>query len=539
MTTLLLDQFPLLASAPNGLPHIRALVLDLAMSGRLTDSAPGDQGACVLLAETNQRRSQAVRKVRSSGDGTSEPHPNRPTWITASLGTLALKLTDGSHNPPRDNGSGIPMLSSQNIGNGTIDFVGASRFLTPEDFESEDARTTLAPGDVLLTIVASIGRSAVVGAAAPRFALQRSVAVIRSLLVPAYLSLYLRSPVALSYFWRHAKGTAQKGIYLGKLAELEVAVPPLDEQHRIVAKVDELMALCDRLEARQQDAEAAHAQLVQALLDSLTQARGADEFLDCWRRLAGQIHGLFTTEPSIDSLKKTVLSLSIKGCLVPQVATNEVATSVLARTSAMRAGITRLPVMTRHAVSAADAPELPTGWISATVADVTVCRDGERVPVSQVDRDHRAKIYDYYGASGVIDKIDGFLFDKPMLLVGEDGANLINRSTPIAFIARGKYWVNNHAHVLDACSETVLAYMALYFNAIDLKPYVTGTAQPKLNQAKLNSIRVALPPEEEQRRIVAKVTELLAHCDQLKARIAAARAKHAQLAEALVEQAVA
>ena len=124
-------------------------------------------------------------------------------------------------------------------------------------------------------------------------------------------------------------------------------------------------------------------------------------------------------------------------------------------------------------------------------------------------------IRDSYGASGVIDKIDGFLFDKPLLLIGEDGANLINRSTPIAFIARGQYWVNNHAHVLDGVSEGFLKYLELFINAIDLKPYVTGTAQPKMNQAKMNSIPVAVPPLAEQHRIVAKVDELMALCDRL------------------------
>lgn len=127
----------------------------------------------------------------------------------------------------------------------------------------------------------------------------------------------------------------------------------------------------------------------------------------------------------------------------------------------------------------------------------------------------RAKIYDYYGASGVIDKIDGFLFEKPLLLIGEDGANLINRSSPIAFVARGKYWVNNHAHVLDAISETLLRYIEIHINAVDLRPYVTGTAQPKMNQAKMNAIAISVPPSGEQVRIIARVDELTKICDGL------------------------
>ena len=161
-------------------------------------------------------------------------------------------------------------------------------------------------------------------------------------------------------------------------------------------------------------------------------------------------------------------------------------------------------------------------------------RDGERIPVSKTKRESKAKIYDYYGASGIIDKIDGFLFDKPLLLIGEDGANLINRSTPIAFIARGKYWVNNHAHVLDGISEEFLRYVELCINAIDLKPYVTGTAQPKMNQAKMNSIPIALPPLAEQRRIVAKVDQLMALIDKLEEQ----QAKKSELAQAFAQAAV-
>ena len=124
------------------------------------------------------------------------------------------------------------------------------------------------------------------------------------------------------------------------------------------------------------------------------------------------------------------------------------------------------------------------------------------------EREKLEKRYDYYGASGVIDKVDKYLFDKPLLLIGEDGANLLARTKPIAFMARGQYWVNNHAHVLDGLSEVLLEYIALFINSISLAPYVTGTAQPKMNQAKMNSILIPLPPEEEQARILKRAAEL-------------------------------
>ena len=148
------------------------------------------------------------------------------------------------------------------------------------------------------------------------------------------------------------------------------------------------------------------------------------------------------------------------------------------------------------------------GWIWERFGNLVFNRDSERIPLSVSERKGLAKKYDYYGASGVIDKVDRPLFNIPLLLVGEDGANLINRSTPIAFIAKGEYWVNNHAHVIDCRRLLELEYLCLYINAIPLTPYVTGTAQPKMNQEKMNSILIAVPPTDEQRRIVKKYNEI-------------------------------
>ena len=107
------------------------------------------------------------------------------------------------------------------------------------------------------------------------------------------------------------------------------------------------------------------------------------------------------------------------------------------------------------------------------------------------------------------------MFDKTLLLIGEDGANLLARSTPIAYLATGKYWVNNHAHVLDCIEgKLCLKYTMYYINVISLAKYVTGTAQPKMNQEKMNSIPVPLPPLAEQNRIVAKIEELLPLVDR-------------------------
>jgi type I restriction enzyme S subunit len=111
--------------------------------------------------------------------------------------------------------------------------------------------------------------------------------------------------------------------------------------------------------------------------------------------------------------------------------------------------------------------------------------------------------FPYYGASGIVDYVEDFIFDGDFLLVSEDGANLVARRTPIAFSISGKTWVNNHAHVLRFETYAERRYIEYYLNSIDLTPYISGAAQPKLNQANLNSIQIPNPSFEEKARIVA------------------------------------
>ena len=150
--------------------------------------------------------------------------------------------------------------------------------------------------------------------------------------------------------------------------------------------------------------------------------------------------------------------------------------------------------------------KLPNGWCLTNIGELLINRDGERKPVSSAIRNkQKNKVYNYYGAAGIIDKVDGYLFNERLLLIGEDGANLLSRSKDNAFFADGKYWVNNHAHVLDAIDKNLLDFVAIVINAMKLDDYITGSAQPKLSQDNLNKIPIALPPLYEQIRIVAKL----------------------------------
>ncbi|WP_157369542.1 restriction endonuclease subunit S [Zavarzinella formosa] len=127
-----------------------------------------------------------------------------------------------------------------------------------------------------------------------------------------------------------------------------------------------------------------------------------------------------------------------------------------------------------------------------------------RIPLSSEERGALEKIYPYYGASGIIDQVDRYLFDEPLILIGEDGANLLSRSTPLAFVAIGKYWVNNHAHILKPKSGQ-LVYWTERLNSINYEPFVSGSAQPKLTIDALGSIEFATPDTQEQVKIAKYV----------------------------------
>lgn len=145
--------------------------------------------------------------------------------------------------------------------------------------------------------------------------------------------------------------------------------------------------------------------------------------------------------------------------------------------------------------------DIPIHWNVVPVRYLFEFKNNQRIPVSAEDRGKMSeKIYPYYGASGVIDFVEDYIFDEDLLLVAEDGANLLSRSTPLAFKASGKYWVNNHAHIIKPLDNNLMYWeyvLALY----DFTPLISGSAQPKLTKDNLASIKLPNPPDEEKRKI--------------------------------------
>jgi len=241
-------------------------------------------------------------------------------------------------------------------------------------------------------------------------------------------------------------------------------------------------------------------------------------------------------------LRQKILDLAIRGQLVPQDSSDEPASVLLEKiraekqtlieqkkikkdkkSSYITCDLSPYRKYTEHFADGSSKDitdeipfDIPENWAWCRLGTLLINRDGERKPLSSSVRSKQnEKKYDYYGATGVIDKIDSYIFSEKLLLVGEDGANLLSKIKPNAFFAEGKYWVNNHAHILDATDKSLLDYVIVVINSISLDNYITGSAQPKLSQERLNKILLPLPPLSEQHRIVEKIEELLALVDDL------------------------
>lgn len=225
---------------------LKSKVLDLAMRGKLVKQDPHDEPASVLLEKIKAEKEQLVKegKIKKSKPlppitDDEKPFDIPDSWEWVRLGEITKKITDGTHNPPPNAHLGKQIISAVNIKNGKIDFKLSDRFVTNLQFEKEDKRTHIRRGDILFTIVGSLGNAAIVETD-KMFTAQRSVAIINSDLPSKYLYYSLISKMFQEQIFNNAKGTTQKGIYLKKLSGLVLPLPPLKEQGRIVNKVNKL-----------------------------------------------------------------------------------------------------------------------------------------------------------------------------------------------------------------------------------------------------------------------------------------------------------
>jgi type I restriction enzyme S subunit len=473
---------------------LRQKLLDLAIHGKLVKQDSNDEPASILLDRIRAEKARLVGEGKMYLSKTEKAVnlsineefeiPNNWVWAQVNdvcrvFGRIGFRGYTKEDLTTKHNGA--ITISPSNMIDGLMDFRDCT-YISWEKYE-ESPEIIINNGDILIVKTgSSFGKVAIVKELPEKATINPQIAVIKKIVIDSYYLTYLlQSPFAQSNYKDFVIGTAIPTFSQLNLISMSIPLPPLAEQHRIVKAVDELFEQIDIIERSEKELEEA-----------------------------------------ANKTRDKLLNLAIQGHLVPQDPNEEPASVLLERIRAEKArlvkeGKLKKKDLEEKPISPDEIPfDIPEGWVWCRFGTITINRDSERIPLSVEERSKLEKKYDYYGASGVIDKVDKYLFNKPLLLIGEDGANLINRSTPIAFIARGEYWVNNHAHVLDYIDDVLMQYMCWYINAISLVKYITGTAQPKMNQEKMNSILVPLPPISEQRRIVSKLEELLHEIDKLK-----------------------
>jgi type I restriction enzyme S subunit len=181
--------------------------------------------------------------------------------------------------------------------------------------------------------------------------------------------------------------------------------------------------------------------------------------------------------------------------------------------------------------------EIPAHWEVLPLKRLFEKLDYRRRPLSSEERATMSKDFDYYGASGIIDRVENYIFDEDLILVAEDGANLFSRSTPLAFVARGNYWVNNHAHILRP-RDNKLGYWERVLSSVVFDPWISGSAQPKLTSDSLGSIPLPVPPPEERDDLLNRLSPLLEETDRLQMAFSTAITYLHELRTALISAAV-
>jgi type I restriction enzyme S subunit len=505
------------------MPEVITENLDLWTSVLLTKSSAG-------RGSNGKQEAYGIRKLREL------------IYELASKGLLVDTSTDSYAKTVRIGdvaelvmGQAPPGNECNKEGIGTI-FVKTGEFggLYPDVVEWTTKPLKLAKaGDVLICVVgATVGKLNL----AIDCAIGRSVAAIRPQgnIDTKYLYFSLM-PYTLK-LRNQSRGSAQGVIGKEELNSVEIRLPLLEEQYRIVAKIGELMALCDQLEQQQIDNIAAHQTLVETLLGTLTQAANAQAFAEAWNRIFEHFDTLFTIEHSVDQLKQTILQLGVMGKLVLQDPNDEPASELLKRIAAEKMhlteeGKTRQKNVLMNIGEDETPYTLPNGWEWARLGQIIDISSGNGLTSANMNSSGEIPVYGGNGVTGYHDQTN---VEKPTLVIGRVGYYCGS-----IHITPATAWVTDNAFVTTFSEENIyLDFLYWLLKGTNLKENENATAQPVISGRKIYPIVIGLPPKKEQIRIVAKVEELMTLCDALKARLADVQITQILLANAIVEQAV-
>ncbi|RMB39172.1 type I restriction enzyme S subunit [Sphingomonas sp. PP-F2F-G114-C0414] len=548
-----------------GVERLRALILDLAVRGKLLPQNPEDEPATALLikmAAERQGRIKAREIKATKGPTTPSSKPFvlpsgwtwLPLWQTGNIFT-GNSIDSSLRSELAANSEGRPFVATKDVGYG----------LDPIDYDNgltvalDDKRFNVArPNSVFICAEGgSAGRKIAVSDREIAFGNKLIVNEPWSQIAPRYILYTYLSEFFFKCFSDDMTGIIG-GISRAKFLALPFPLPPLPEQRRIVAKVDELMALCDALERKSAGAMAAHQALVDELLATLVNSADAADLTLQWARLERHFDALFITDASIDALKQTILDLAVRGKLVEQNARDEAASELLKRTAKEKANLIRQGLAKRNkllpGVDHSMLPfSLPSGWAWARFPELGIFERGKSKHRPRNDpKLFSPGIYpliqtgEVARATGLINEVHSHYSDLGLAQskLWKEGTLCITIAANIADAAIMGF---------DACfPDSVVGFVParpitdpryfLYFirtAKADLLRFAPSTAQKNINLGILETLLVPLPPLPEMARIVAKVDALMALCDALKARIADVGGIQRYLADAITERAAA
>jgi len=563
----LLAHFDLINDAPDATQRLRRFVLDLAMLGKLVEQDPCDEPASELLNRIRAENAQPAKTGIPKRGKTSAVKTSRRQqivvprgWVLTSLGEVAQKITDGTHQTPTYVGAGVPFVSVKDFSGGRLD-LSNTRFIPLEEHTSLYKRCDPRRGDILIGRIGTLGKAVIIDTDR-EFSLFVSVALIRfshDFIVPKFLRFFLNSPLAESEFDRIkiGGGTHTNKLNLDDLRTVAFPLPPLTEQCRIVAKVDELLALCDRLEKAQADREIRRDRLTEASLQRLSQPSDELVFRENAQFCLEHFPRLIMHPRQIPQLRQAILDLAVGGKLVGQELKGETGAELLKRIQKERRPLLKVGKAKRSRILNASVElkepfRLPSNWIWCRLGEVGDIVGGGTPPSGDLDNfadggtgipwltpadlGKHIRLYISHGTRDLTPK--GLQSSSATLMPA--GSVLFTSRAPIGYVAIASNEVSTNQgfkSVVPFVPESNL-YIALYFRAfakwIDSK--ASGTTFREVPGKVVANLPFPLPPLEEQHRIVAKVNELFAICERLESQLATGLAERDRLLDAILHE---
>ena len=549
-----------------GIKKLRELILELAVRGKLVPQDPKDEPASELLKRIQAEKAKLVAegkikkgKLLPSLKDEEKKFELPQGWKWVRLKNIVYILGDGLHGTPiYTPDTECYFVNGNNLDNGQIIIKPETKTVSLEEMKKH--RKDLNERTILVSINGTIGRAAfynneniVLGKSACYFNLA-------NLIYKNFVKLLLESPYFLDYAKNSVSGTTIMNLSLFAMNNFPLAIPPLSEQHRIVAKVDELMALCDQLESQHNNAAEAHEKLVNHLLGTLTQAQSAEDFSTNWQRIAAHFDTLFTTESSIDALKQTIFELAVMGTLsYPQQSDTPITTlleKIVYEKKSLGISKKEEEAHANEYSASLDATEnnrvrLKTRFLcdfitkGTTPAQTELLVEGD-VPFLKVYNIVNNQIDFDYRPIFISNDIHQTKLNRSKLYPGDVIMNIVGPPLGKIGIISDQYKEWNMNQALAVFRPLAGIYNRYLFCMLSTKSIlesvlteVKGTAgQDNLSLEQCRNLLIPIPSIEEQHRIVAKVDELMAVCDQLKTSITEANLLQQKLADGVVEQAV-